>query len=151
MVAEGFSAPQVCVLAGVSYRQVDYWARSGLLEPSLQVAHGSGSRRRYSYRDVLQLKVIRRLLDGDVSLRLIRRAVVFLRNELDEDLVSATLVLNGSRSLLLRTEGDLLDVVRQGQAMLSIVSLQPLSEELDAAIASLSAGGGAATVATAAA
>ena len=137
MVAEGFSAPQVCVLAGVSYRQVDYWARSGLLEPSLQVARGSGSRRRYSYRDVLQLKVIRRLLDGDVSLRLIRRAVVFLRTELDEDLVSATLVLNGSRSLLVRSEGDLLDILREGQAMLSIVSLQPLSDELDAAIASL--------------
>ena len=105
MVAKGFSAPQVCVLVGVSYRQVDYWARSGLLEPSLQVAHGSGSRRRYSYRDVLQLKVIRRRLDGDVSLRLIRRAVVFLRTELDEDLVSATLVLNGSRSLLPRSLG----------------------------------------------
>ena len=151
MEGEGFSAPQVCALAGVSYRHVDYWARSGLLEPSLQVAHGSGSRRRYSYRDVLQLKVIRRLLDGDVSLRLIRRAVVFLRTELNEDLVSATLVLNGSRSLLVRTEGDLLDIVRQGQAMLSIVSLQPLTEELDAAIASLGPGAETAAVATAAA
>ena len=138
-------------MTGITYRQLDYWARSGLLEPSLQVAHGSGSRRRYSYRDVLQLKVIRRLLDGDVSLRLIRRAVVFLRTELDEDLVSATLVLNGSRSLLVRTEGDLLDIVRQGQAMLSIVSLQPLTEELDAAIASLAPGAGAVAVATAAA
>ena len=115
------------------------------------MAHGSGSRRRYSYRDVLQLKVIRRLLDGDLSLRLIRRAVVFLRTELDKDLVSATLVLNGSRSLLVRTEGDLLDIVRQGQAMLSIVSLQPLTEELDAAIASLAPGAGAVAVATAAA
>ena len=115
------------------------------------MAHGSGSRRRYSYRDVLQLKVIRRLLDGDVSLRLIRRAVVFLRAELDEDLVSATLVLNGSRSLLVRTEGDLLDVVRQGQAMLGIVSLQPLTEELDAAIASLGPPAATAVATTAAA
>ena len=63
---------------------MDYWARTGLLVPSLQVAQGSGRHRRYSYRDVLALKVIRRLLDADVSLRHIRAAVEFLRRELDE-------------------------------------------------------------------
>jgi len=63
---------------------VDYWARTGLLVPLLQVGQGSGRHRRYSYRDVLALKVIRRLLDADVSLRRIRAAVEFLRRELDE-------------------------------------------------------------------
>jgi len=136
---EGFSTPQVCALAGVSYRQVDYWARTGLLVPSLQVAQGSGRHRRYSYRDVLALKVIRRLLDADVSLRRIRAAVEFLRRELDEDLVSATLVLNGSRSVLVHREGELLDIVPQGQGVLSIVGLAPLRAEVDAAIATLAA------------
>ncbi len=149
--AEGFSAPQVCVLAGLSYRRVDYWARTGLLEPSLQAAHGCGSRRRYSYRDVVQLKVIRRLLDAQVSLRLIRQAVAFLRTELDEDLASATLVLNGTHSLLVRRESDLLDILRQGQAVLSVVHLRPLADELDAAIAVLNPASGPAPAQTSAA
>ena len=137
MVREGFSAAQVCALVGVSYRQIDYWDRTNLLRPTLQPARGSGSRRRYSYGDVMQLKVIRRLLDAGVSLPLIRHAVEFLRGELGDDLASATLVLNGSRSVLVRREGELLDVVRQGQGVLSIVSLGPLSTELDAAIATI--------------
>lgn len=117
--------------------RLDYRARTGLLVPLLQVAQGSGRHRRYSYRDVLALKVSRRLLDADVSLRRIRAAVEFLRRELDEDLVSATLVLNGSRSVLVHREGDLLDIVRHGQGVLSIVGLAPLRAEVDAAIATL--------------
>ena len=136
-MGEGFSAPQVCALAGVSYRQVDYWARTGLLVPSLQVAQGSGRHRRYSYRDVLALKVIRRLLDADVSLRRIRAAVEFLRRELDEDLVSATLVLNGSRSVLARSGEEIVDLLKSGQGVLNIVPLGGMKDEVDAAITEL--------------
>ncbi len=137
MAAEGFSARQVCALVGVSYRQIDYWDRTNLLCPSLESARGSGSRRRYSYHDVVQLKMIRRFLDAGVSLPLIRQAVDFLRTELDEDLASATLILNGHRSVLVRREGELLDAVRQGQGVLNIVSLGTLTAEVDAAIATL--------------
>ncbi len=100
---------------------------------------------------MVELKVIRRLLDAQVSLRLIRQAVAFLRNDLDEDVASATLVLNGTRSVLVRRESDLLDILRQGQGVLSVVHLRPLADELNAAIAVLSPASGPATARTSAA
>ncbi|MHB1718208.1 MAG: MerR family transcriptional regulator, partial [Acidimicrobiales bacterium] len=95
---EGFRGPQVCALVGITYRQLDYWARTGLLRPSIAEASGSGSQRRYSYRDVLELKVIKRLLDAGLKLRQARQAVQCLRDHLDADVSSAQLVLAGSRS-----------------------------------------------------
>lgn len=134
---EGFSAPQACRLVGISYRQIDYWARTGLLRPSLAEAKGSGRRRRYSYRDLVQLKVIRRLLDAGVGLVKIRRVVAFLDGQLGEDLASASLVLNGGESLLVHHEGELVDALRHGQGVLSVVALGALSAELDGAITNL--------------
>jgi DNA-binding transcriptional MerR regulator len=134
---EGFSAPQACKLAGITYRQIDYWDRSKLLSPTLRPAGGSGRPRRYSYRDLVALKVIRRLLDAGIALGQIRQAVAFLDAHLGEDLASASLVLNGSRSLLVRHEGELVDALRHGQGVLSVVALGELSEELDGAITSL--------------
>src|ERR1700729_3105162 len=90
----GFHGPQVCGLMGITYRQLDYWARTGLLQPSVALARGSGSRRIYSYSDVLELKVIKQLLDSGVSLQSARRAVECLRQELGTELASANLVLN---------------------------------------------------------
>jgi DNA-binding transcriptional MerR regulator len=84
---DGFSATQAGKLAGVTYRQVDYWARTNLLRPSVREAGGSGRPRRYSYRDLVQLKVIRWLLDAGIGLRQIRRTVQFLDGQLGEDLV----------------------------------------------------------------
>src|ERR1700704_1809014 len=91
---EGYRGPQVCTLVGITYRQLDYWARTDLLRPSITEAKGSGTQRRYSYRDLLELKVIKRLLDAGVSLQSARRAIQCLR-ESGEDLASANLVLNG--------------------------------------------------------
>ena len=100
----GFSGPQVCGLVGITYRQLDYWARTGLLQPSLASAKGSGSRRVYSYSDVLELKVIKQLLDAGVSLQSARRAVECLRDDLGSDVASANLVLTGrARSWRART------------------------------------------------
>ena len=87
----GYRGPQVCQLVGISYRQLDYWARTGLLRPSVAEAKGSGTKRRYSYRDLLELKVIKRLLDAGVSLQSARRAVGCLREDLGADLASANL------------------------------------------------------------
>src|SRR5579885_2302680 len=76
---DGFRGPQVCTLVGITYRQLDYWARTDLLRPSISEARGSGTQRRYSYRDLVELKVIKRLLDAGVSLQSARRAIECLR------------------------------------------------------------------------
>ena len=95
---DGFRGPQVCSLVGITYRQLDYWARTGLLRPSIADARGSGSQRRYSYNDVLELKVIKQLLDAGMKLKQARQAVQCLRDGLGADLASAQLVLAGSRT-----------------------------------------------------
>ena len=86
----GYRAPQVCKLVGITYRQLDYWARTNLIRPSLQQATGSGSQRLYSFSDVVQLKVIKRLLDAGMSLKKIRSAVTILAEQLDSSAPSPT-------------------------------------------------------------
>ena len=134
MVEDGFRGPQVCSIVGITYRQLDYWARTHLIRPSITDAKGSGSQRRYSYRDLVELKVIKNLLDAGVSLQSARRAVEYLRENLGEDLATANLVLNGSRSVLCRTDGEIVDLVRSGQGVLNIVPLGGVKDEVDSAI-----------------
>ena len=133
----GFSGPQVCGLVGISYRQLDYWARTGLLQPSVAAAKGSGSRRVYAYSDVLELKVIKQLLDAGVSLQSARRAVECLRDDLGADLASANLVLTGNSSVLARTNGEVVDLLAGGQGVFNIVPLAGVLEELEADIVRL--------------
>ena len=133
----GFRGPQVCKIVGITYRQLDYWARTDLIRPSIADARGSGTQRRYSYRDLVELKVIKGLLDAGVSLQSARRAIEYLRGNLGEAIATASLVINGAGSVLVRTDGELVDLVRQGQGVLSIVALGGVKEELDAAITDL--------------
>jgi DNA-binding transcriptional MerR regulator len=133
----GFRGPQVCALVGITYRQLDYWARTGLLRPSLAEARGSGSKRLYSYRDVLELKVIKQLLDSGISLQSARRAVECLRADLGADLAAANLVLTGSRSVLARSNGEVVDLLAGGQGVFNIVPLSGVVGELDADIADI--------------
>ena len=133
MAEEGFRGPQVCSIVGITYRQLDYWARTDLVRPSLADARGSGTQRRYSYRDLVRLKVIKSLLDAGVKLQTARRAIEYLR----EDTASwetASLVLDGSDSVLARDGDHLVDLVRRGQGVLNIVPLGHVVEELDARI-----------------
>jgi DNA-binding transcriptional MerR regulator len=130
----GFRGPQVCKIVGISYRQLDYWARTDLVRPSLADARGSGTQRRYSYRDLVRLKLIKNLLDSGVKLQAARKAIEYVRGDLGDDWASASLVLNGANSVLVRTGEDLVDVVRQGQGVLNIVSLGQVVDELDASI-----------------
>jgi DNA-binding transcriptional MerR regulator len=131
----GFRGPQVCKIVGITYRQLDYWARTNLIRPSIADARGSGTQRRYSYRDLVELKVIKGLLDAGVSLQQARRAIEYLRDHLGEDI--ASLVINGAGSVLVRTDGELVDLVRRGQGVLSIVALGGVKEALDSAITEL--------------
>jgi DNA-binding transcriptional MerR regulator len=124
----------VCKLVGITYRQLDYWARTNLIRPSVADAKGSGTQRRYAYTDLVELKVIKSLLDAGVSLQSARKAIEYLRTNLGEDIASASLVLNGSGSVLARTDGEIVDLVRKGQGVLNIVPLGGMVDELDAAI-----------------
>jgi DNA-binding transcriptional MerR regulator len=133
----GFHGPQVCGLVGITYRQLDYWARTGVLQPSVASANGSGSRRVYAYSDVLELKVIKQLLDAGVSLQSARRAVECLREDLGADLASANLVLTGPSSVLARTNGEVVDLLAGGQGVFNIVPLAGVVEELEADIVRL--------------
>jgi DNA-binding transcriptional MerR regulator len=134
---EGFRGRQVCAVVGITYRQLDYWARTDLLRPSIADAKGSGSQRRYSYNDLLELKVIKNLLDAGVSLRSARTAIEYLRQHVGGDVASANLVLNGSRSVLVRTGEEIIDLLRNGQGVLNIVPLAGVKDEVDNGILQL--------------
>ena len=136
---EGFRGPQVCKIVGITYRQLDYWARTGLLTPSISAAKGSGTQRRYSYRDVLELKVIKQLLDAGLSLTSARKAVECLRADLGEDVSSANLIINGTGSVIANSGEELIDILRGGQGVLSLVPMSGVVSELDAAITELHA------------
>lgn len=138
---EGFRGPQVCKIVGITYRQLDYWARTGLLRPSISEARGSGTQRRYSYRDLVELKVITRLLESGISLRSTRRAIQCLRDNLGEDVASANLVLAESASVLATTGEQVVDLLRGGQGVLNIVPLAGVMKELDAAVADFAEAG----------
>jgi DNA-binding transcriptional MerR regulator len=132
---EGYRGPQVCKIAGITYRQLDYWARTDLLRPSITEARGSGTQRRYSYTDLLELKVIKQLLDAGVSLQSARRAIDCLRDNVGGDLGSANLVLNGAHSVLAWSDGEVVDLLKGGQGVLNMVlPLAGVVEQLDAAI-----------------
>jgi DNA-binding transcriptional MerR regulator len=130
-MTEGYRAPQICKLVGISYRQLDYWARTGLLVPSLQQAKGSGSQRLYSFTDVVQLKVIKRLLDAGMSLMKIRSAVEILREQLDSDqpLADVTLLSDGQTIYAAHSEEEVVDVFRRGQGVFGI-AIGPVQDEV---------------------
>jgi DNA-binding transcriptional MerR regulator len=134
---DGFRGPQVCRLVGISYRQLDYWARTGLLTPSVASARGSGTQRLYSYKDVLEIKVIKRLLDAGVSLKIARKAVECLRDAIGGDLASSTLVMAGDRSILVHSSDEVVDLLRGGQGVFSMIPLEGVVNELETGISTL--------------
>jgi DNA-binding transcriptional MerR regulator len=136
---EGFRGAQVCSVVGITYRQLDYWARTGLLRPSITDATGSGSQRRYSYGDVLELKVIKRLLDAGLKLQQARQAVECLRGNLGADLASSQIVLVGSKSVLAQSDGDVVDLLAGGQGVFNVLPLSGVVSELEAAIVEIRA------------
>lgn len=127
----GYRAPQVCRLVGITYRQLDYWARTDLIRPSLQQAQGSGSQRLYSFEDVVQLKVIKRLLDAGMSLKKIRFAVDILREQLESDspLADVTLLSDGQTIYAAHSEEEVVDVFRRGQGVFGI-AIGPVQDEV---------------------
>ncbi|MEO7428875.1 MAG: MerR family transcriptional regulator [Acidimicrobiales bacterium] len=135
MGTDGFSGREAAGIVGITYRQLDYWARTDLIRPSLADAKGSGTRRRYSYRDLIELKLIKTLLDAGQKLERVRAAFDFLR-DLGDDLTSVQLVIAGDSVVLVRDSGELLDVVNryQGQGVLNLLALDGVVDQVDAAI-----------------
>ncbi|MCA1736815.1 MAG: MerR family transcriptional regulator [Actinobacteria bacterium] len=132
-VAQGYRAPLVCRLVGITYRQLDYWARTNLIKPSLQDAKGSGSQRLYSFTDVIQLKVIRKLLDAGMSLKRIRQAVLILRQQLQSEkpLTDVTLLSDGATIYAAHSASEVVDVFKGGQGVFGI-AIGPVQDELEA-------------------
>ena len=116
----GYRGPTACTAAGISYRQLDYWARTGLVEPTVRTAGGSGTQRLYSFRDILLLKVIKRLLDAGVSLQQIRAAVQHLRERGTEDLTRVTLMSDGASVYECRSADEVIDLLQGGQGVFGI-------------------------------
>ena len=122
MSQDGYRAPQVCKLVDITYRQLDYWARTGLITPSIQSAHGSGSQRRYSFTDIVQLKVVKRLLDAGMSLKKIRQAMEILAEQLETEspLADVTLLSDGNTIYAAHNPFQVVDVFRRGQSVLEV-------------------------------
>ncbi|MEX2292428.1 MAG: MerR family transcriptional regulator [Acidimicrobiales bacterium] len=135
MSTDGFSGREAAAIVGITYRQLDYWARTDLIRPSLADAKGSGTRRKYSYRDLIELKLIKTLLDAGQKLERVRAAFDFLR-DLGDDLTAVQLVITGDSVVLVRDSGELLDVVNryQGQGVLNLLALDGVVDQVDAAI-----------------
>jgi DNA-binding transcriptional MerR regulator len=139
-MAEGFSGKKAAEIVGITYRQLDYWARTDLIRPSLSDATGSGSRRQYAYADLLELRIIKQLLDAGLKLESVRDVFTELRRLVGDDIASANLVIEGSSVALALDDGQLLDLLKKGQGVLNVMSLGQCKDELDARIVSLREG-----------
>jgi DNA-binding transcriptional MerR regulator len=132
----GYRGPTACNAAGITYRQLDYWARTGLVEPSVRTATGSGTQRLYGFRDILVLKVVKRLLDSGVSLQQIRVAVSHLRERGIEDLSQITLMSDGASVYQCTSSEEIIDLVQGGQGVFGI-AVGHVWREVEGVLASL--------------
>jgi Predicted transcriptional regulators len=132
----GYRGPTACAAAGITYRQLDYWARTELVRPSIRPAHGSGSQRLYSFRDIIVLKVVKRLLDTGVSLQQIRTAVRHLRDRGVDDLAQITLMSDGVSVYECTSPDEVIDLLQGGQGVFGI-ALGRIWREVEGSLADL--------------
>jgi len=132
----GYRGVTACRAAGITYRQLDYWARTGLVEPGVRPATGSGTQRLYGFRDILVLKVVKRLLDTGVSLQQIRAAVGTLRERGVEDLAQITLMSDGASVYECTSADEVIDLVQGGQGVFGI-AVGRVWREVEGTLASL--------------
>ena len=134
----GYRGPTACTAAGITYRQLDYWARTGLVEPSVRPASGSGSQRLYGFRDILALKIVKRLLDTGISLQQIRTAVAYLREQGAGDLAQVTLMSDGASVYACTSPDEVVDLLQGGQGVFGI-ALGRVWQEVEGTLADLPA------------
>jgi len=133
---QGYRGPTACHAAGITYRQLDYWARTGLVEPTVRGATGSGTQRLYSFRDILILKVIKRLLDAGISLQQIRTAVQHLRERGTDDLTRVTLMSDGASVYECTSNDEVIDLLQGGQGVFGI-AIGGVWREIEGSLAEL--------------
>ncbi|SFR96727.1 MerR HTH family regulatory protein [Agrococcus baldri] len=126
--AVGYKGAIAADAAGITYRQLDYWARTGLVEPTVRSATGSGSQRLYSFRDILVLKLVKRLLDTGISLQQIRVAIVQLHDAGVRDLTQTTLISDGASVYLCTSNDEVIDLLGRGQGVFGIAVGKVLRE-----------------------
>ncbi|WP_394281685.1 MerR family transcriptional regulator [Corynebacterium sp.] len=131
----GYRVPIACQVAGITYRQLDYWARTDLVKPSIRGAQGSGSQRLYSFKDILVLKIVKRLLDTGISLQNIRLAVDKLRDRGVNDIAEITLVSDGTTVYECRSADEVIDLLGGGQGVFGI-AVPGIMKELTGTISS---------------
>ena len=132
----GYRGATACAAAGISYRQLDYWARTGLVEPSIRTAMGSGTQRLYGFRDILVLKIVKRLLDAGVSLQNIRTAVSHLRERGVVDLERITLMSDGASIYECASPDEIIDLLAGGQGVFGI-AVGKVWSEVEGSLATL--------------
>ena len=135
-MGQGFSGKKAAEIVGITYRQIDYWARTDLIHPSSCDAAGSGSRRVYSYRDLLELRVIKTLLDAGIKLESVRDVFKYLRNHVESEIAAAHIVISG-QSVVLCQGDQLVDVLRNGQGVLNVLPLAGVKDQVDSQIIAL--------------
>jgi len=135
-VEQGYRGPQACKIIGITYRQLDYWARTDLVKPSLKDANGSGTQRLYSFQDLVHLKVIKNLLDAGVNLPQIRKAVEFLKDELRMPLEKVTLLSDGNTVYAATSDKEYIDLLKRGQGVIAI-ALGPVFDDLQGTLEKL--------------
>ena len=130
---EGYRVPEVCRTIGITYRQLDYWARTGLVTPSIREAGGSGTQRLYSFQDLVVLKVIKKLTDAGVSLQRVRKSIAYLRQSGHDQPTGITLMSDGSSVYACESEDQIIDLVKRGQGVFAI-ALDKVWEDLSASL-----------------
>lgn len=133
MNMDTFSGSQASQIVGITYRRLDYWARTDLVRPSGTDATGSGSRRRYTYRDLLELRVIKNLLDAGIRLEQIRVVFVYMREHVETEIAAAHIVICGE-SVVLCDGDEIIDVLRHGQGVLNVLPISGVRDEVDKGI-----------------
>ncbi|HEY4334130.1 MAG TPA: MerR family transcriptional regulator [Ilumatobacteraceae bacterium] len=138
MSDEGFSGSKTASIVGITYRQLDYWTRTGLVRPSLTDAAGSGTRREYSYTNLLELRVIKNLLDAGIKLEAVREVFSYLRQHVTTDIAAAHIVISGTQVVL--CDGDqLVDVLKKGQGVLNVLAVATVKDQVDVQLDSIRA------------
>ncbi len=132
----GYRGPTACSAAGITYRQLDYWARTGLVDASVREASGSGTQRLYSFRDILVLKIVKKLLDAGISLQQIRTAVSHLRQRGTDDLTQVTLMSDGASVYECTTNDEVIDLLQGGQGVFGI-AIGGVWREIEGSLAEL--------------
>ena len=127
----GYRGPQACKIVDITYRQLDYWTRTGLVVPSIQAAQGSGTQRLYSFNDLLQLKVIKSLTDAGASLQKVRQAIDYVRDDLQDDWSQVTIVTDGAGVYACTSDAEVVDLLRNVQGVLgAVVAVGKIRDQL---------------------